>query len=108
MWYEALKSPGKTRMFGFQEILIVVALVLGVLFIPRMMAPKQPLRSAVPKIRLSGKTRIAVAAAFLYPALAAAYFQPWRKEPLLFFYMGIGPVVLGWLLWWVFQGFKKK
>ena len=94
-------------MFGFQEILIVVAIVLGVIFIPRMMLRNQPQRSAAHKIRLSGKTRIAVAASFLYLALATAYFQPWRKEPLLFFYMGIGPVVLGWLLWWVFQGFKK-
>jgi len=51
-------------MFGLQEILIIVAIVLGVLFIPRMNARRQPQRAAEPKIRLSGKIRMAVILGF--------------------------------------------
>jgi len=43
-----------------------------------------------------------------YPVLAAAYFQPWQKDPILFCYVGVGPVVLGWLLFWVASGFRRK
>ena len=96
------------RMFGLQEILIIVGLVLGVLFIPRMLAGRQPQRVAMPKIRLSGKMRMAVAASALFPAVTAAYFQPWRKDQVIFLYVGIGPVVLAWLLYWVSVGFKRK
>jgi len=96
------------RMFGLQEILIILAIVLGVLFITRMNARRQPQRAAEPKIRLSGKIRMAVTASAIFPALTAAYFQPWRKDQVMFLYVGIGPVVVGWLLYWVFVGFKKR
>ena len=95
-------------MFGAQETLIIVGIVLGVLLIPRILAGRQPQRVAEPKIRLSGKMRMAVTASALFPALAAAYFQPWRKDQVMFLYIGIGPVVLAWLLYWVSVGFKKK
>jgi hypothetical protein len=95
-------------VFGLQEILIIVAFVLSVLFIPRMLAGRQPHRALGPKIRLSGKMRMAVTASAVFPALAAAYFQPWRKDQVMFLYIGIGPVVLAWLLYWVSVGFKKK
>ncbi|HID28519.1 MAG TPA: hypothetical protein EYP19_00775 [Desulfobacterales bacterium] len=95
-------------MFGVQEILIIVGIVLGVLLIPRILAGRQPQRAAEPKIRLSGKTRMAITASAIFPALTAAYFQPWHKDQVMFFYIGVGPVVLAWLLYWVFVGFKKK
>jgi hypothetical protein len=96
------------QMLGLQEILIIVAIIVGVLLIPRMIARRQPQRAAEPKIRLSGKIRMAVTASVIFPALTAAYFQPWQKDQAIFFYVGIGPVLLGWLLYWVFVGFKKK
>ena len=95
-------------MFGLQEILIILAIVLGVLLIPRMNARRQPQWRSERKIRLSGKIRMAVTASAIFAALTAAYFQPWRKDQVLFLYVGIGPVVLGWLLYWVFVGFKKR
>ncbi|MFC1798491.1 hypothetical protein ACFLZL_01640 [Thermodesulfobacteriota bacterium] len=98
-------------MFGFHEILIVAAIILGIIFLPSLLRKRQKpqvQRPIKPMIRLSGKMRMAVAASVIYPALASFYFQPWQKEPLLFFYIGIGPVVLGWLLRWVFKGFGRR
>ena len=95
-------------MLGLQEIFIIAALILGLLFIPRILAGRRPQRVAEPKIRLSGKMRMAVTASAVFPALSAAYFQPWRKDQVMFLYIGIGPVVLAWLLYWVSVGFKRK
>lgn len=98
-------------MFGFQEILIVTAVVLGILFLPRVMnrAPARPaLRPGRPGRAVSVKMRIGLALSLIYPALAAAYFQPWHQDPILFYYAGAGPVVTGWLLFWILAGFKKR
>lgn len=103
-----VESPEKRPMLGSQEFLVVAALVAGAIFIPRMMVKKEPQRPAGPKVQLSGKIRIAIAASCLYPAIAAAYFQPWRKDPFIFLYAGIGPVATAWMIWWIFQGFRKK
>ena len=95
-------------MFGFQEILIITAIILGLIFLPRMITRRLPEKVNRPEFRLSGKIRIAIAASAIYPALVAAYLHPWQKDQVLFFYMGIGPVALGWLIGWVFVGFNKK
>ena len=94
-------------MFGLQEILIITAIIVGILFIPRMTAKKPAVQQIEYKLKLSGKMRTALAASLIYPALIAAFIQPWKKEMILFLYLGIGPVLLGWLLFWIFIGFKK-
>ena len=95
-------------MFGFQEILIITAIILGILFVPRMVAkrPQQPPPALT--IKIPGKIRIALAASAIYMAIVAAWLQPWLKGPVLFLYIGLGPVLLSWLLYWVFLGFKKR
>lgn len=96
-------------MPGYQEILIISAIVLGVIFIPRMMEQKKPaLRLVRPRKKLSGQWRLAIAFSIVYPLTMAAMMQPWRTESYRFLYLGLGPVLLGWLLYWVFQGFKRK
>lgn len=95
-------------MFGLQEILIITAIILGLLFIPRITAKKQPERPSAAKFMLSGKMRMAIAASAVYIALTAAFFRPWHKDLMIFLYVGIGPVLLGWLAGWVFVGFRKK
>jgi hypothetical protein len=52
--------------------------------------------------------RLAIAISIVYPLAAAAYFEPWKKNLLLFLYMGIGPVALYWLMKWVFAGIKDR
>lgn len=98
-------------MFGFQEILIVTAIILGIIVLPPRFRKRQKptlQRPIKPGVRLSGKMRIAVAVSVIYPALASFYFRPWQKEPILFYYIGVGPVVLGWLLHWVYKGFRSR
>lgn len=95
-------------MFGLQEILIITGVILGLLFIPRMTAKKQPERPAAAKCIVSGKMRMAVAASAVYLVLAAALFRPWQKDPLMFLYVGVGPVALAWLAAWVVVGFKNN
>jgi hypothetical protein len=94
-------------MFGLQEILIIIGVILGLIFIPRMINPRQVQRRTDPGVRLTGKARMAVAASLVYLALIAAYFKPWQDNQLIFVYVGVGPVALGWLVYWVLSGFKK-
>jgi hypothetical protein len=96
-------------MPGYQEILIISAIVVGVIFIPRMMAPKKPAPKLLrPRKSLSGRWRLAIALSVVYPLAAAAILQPWSANPAAFGYFGLGPVLLGWLMYWVLQGFRRK
>ena len=94
-------------MSGFQEILLVAAILLGILFVPRMMPRRITQTSTRPAVVISRNMRVAIAASVIYPVVAAAFLQPWRKDSILFLYAGLGPVLLGWLLYWVFTGRKK-
>jgi hypothetical protein len=94
-------------MSGFHEILLVAVILLGILFLPRMLPRKStqtPTRSA---IVISRNLRVAIAASVIYPIVTAAFLQPWRKDLILFLYAGVGPVLLGWLFYWVYTGRKK-
>ena len=96
-------------MPGYQEILIISAIVLGVIFIPRLMEQKKPApRLAQPAKRLSGHGRLAVAISIIYPLLVAGIMKPWRTDAIAFGYIGLGPVVLAWLLYWVAMGFRRR
>jgi len=94
-------------MSGFHEILLVAAILLGILFLPRMMPRKGAQTSPRPVMVISRNLRIAMAASVIYPAVAAAFLQPWRKDLIFFLYIGLGPVLLGWLLYWVYAGRKE-
>ena len=94
-------------MSGFNEILLVAAILLGILFVPRMLSKKGAQAPARPAIVISRNMRVAIAASVIYPAIVAAFLQPWHKDLILFLYTALGPVILGWLLYWVFTGRKK-
>ena len=96
-------------MPGYQEILIISAIVLGVIFIPRMMETKKPAPKLIRARRsLSGRSRLAIALSIVYPLIAATIMQPWHRDPAAFGYIGLGPVLLGWLIYWVLQGFRRR
>ena len=81
-------------MPGYQEILIISAIVLGVIFIPRMMEPKKPAPRLVrPRKSLSGRWRLAIALSIVYPLAAAAVTHPWDTSPFAFGFIGLGPVL---------------
>ena len=95
-------------MAGFQEILIVVAIVLGIFFIPRIMSKRPAPRAAKPKQKISGKMRIAIAAYHRLPHFPGCLFSALATEfNLVGVLIGIVPVLLGWLVVWVFAGFRK-
>ena len=63
---------------GIQEILVLVIIILGILFLPRILNRGQEQRPTVPRpaIVVSGKMRLAIAASVLWPAVMAAFMQP--------------------------------
>ena len=94
---------------GIQEILVLVAIILGILFLPRILNRNPEKRAAPrPAVALSGKMRLAVAASILWPAVVAAFIQPWKDGPVPFLYIGLGPVAVFWIIFWVFTGFRSK
>ena len=95
---------------GIQEILVLVIIILGILFLPRILnrgGEKQSVETK-PVIVLTGRMRLAVAASFLWPALIAAFMQPWKQDLFSYLYLGLGPVAVIWIIYWVFTGFRKK
>ena len=95
---------------GIQEILVLVAIILGILFLPRILSRGQEKEavSLKPAVELSGKMRMAIAASIIWPAAMAAFMQPWKNDLFQFLYIGLGPVILGWILFWVYAGFIRK
>ena len=95
---------------GIQEILVLVAIILGILFLPRILNRGQEKKPAAskPAVVLSGKMRMAVAASALWPAAMAAFIQPWKDDLYPFLYIGLGPVILSWIVFWVYTGFIRK
>ena len=96
-------------MPGYQEILIISAIVLGVIFIPRMMAPRKPPPRLIQHNKgLSGTWRAALVLSVVYPLAVAALMHPWKNDVWTYLYCGPGPVVLIWLIVWVVKGFKPR
>ncbi len=94
-------------MSGIQEILVIVAIILIIFFLPGIM--RQGENNAVkPFKKISGKMRAAIAVSFFYIAIAAFFFKPWHGKPLLFLYAGLAPVATGWTIRWVSKGFNEK
>ena len=99
-------------MSGIQEILVLIVIILGIFFLPRIInrgskSVASPSRT-LPQIgALSGRFRLAVVLSILWPAAAALYFEPWHRNISTFIVCGIGPVVLLWGAFWVLSGFKK-
>jgi len=94
-------------MSGFHEILLVAVILLAILFVPRMMPKRIENKPKQPPMVLSRKIRLAITASFLFPVAVAGFFQPWREDLVPFLYVGLGPVVLGWLVFWIITGRKK-
>lgn len=97
-------------MSGITEILLIVAIVLGIFTLPRLLAgkadPRPDGRKATPPI--SGRMRVAILASLLWPVLLAFFLKPWNDHWVTFLYFAIGPVGLIWGIYWVVAGFKKN
>ena len=94
-------------MSGFHEILLVAVILLAILFVPRMMPRKIENRPKQLPLTLTRNKRLALTASVLFPIAVAGFLQPWRKDLILFAYIGLGPVILGWLIYWIKTGRKQ-
>lgn len=95
---------------GIQEILVLVAIIVGILFLPRVLNRGQAKETAEIEqpFVLTGKMRLALGASVVWPAAVAAYIQPWKNDLYMYLYIGVGPVVLAWIIFWIFTGFRNK
>lgn len=102
--------PRGVKMSGILEILLIVAIILGILMLPRLTGKKsdQPFQRLAHGFRFTGWIRIAILASLFWLALTGFYLKPWDIHWVPFLYMGAGPVALIWGIYWVSSGFRKK
>jgi hypothetical protein len=105
--------PADTRRIkvsGIQEILLIVLVVVGLFFLPRLVnrrSEPEPARVRSAK-KLGGAVRLALLASGLWAAVACLWLRPWQGDVLPFVLLGLGPVAVGWGLVWVALGFRKR
>ena len=95
---------------GIQEILVLVAIIVGIIFLPRILNRGRAKEGAEvePAFVLTGKMRLALGASIVWPAVVAAYMQPWKKDLYTYLYIGAGPVILCWIIFWIYTGFRSR
>jgi len=96
-------------MSGLMEILLIIAIVVGIFFLPGIMNKKSErvTQRLDHVLKISGWMRLAILASLLWPAFVALYLKPWNSHWHIFIYAAFGPVALAWGIFWVFSGFKK-
>jgi hypothetical protein len=96
-------------MSGFQEILVIVLILLGVLYLPRRGRREGGggMRRADRSLTMSGRFRLAIVVSVLWPVAIAFYLKPWEGDPLLFAAAGLLPVAAGWAAAWVIKGYRR-
>jgi hypothetical protein len=90
---------------GLPETFVLLAIVLAVVFVPRMRAAGTESRQ--PAVPISGKTRLLIVLSGLWLLGSAAFTKPWSGTWGLFAYAGVGPVVLLWCALWVVSGLSS-
>jgi len=91
---------------GFNEILLVAAIVIAIIFIPRLIATRDAgsQRAARSGLTLSGRQRLSILVSIIWVTFWAVYCEPWRSEWQFFAYIGAGPVLVVWGAFWVLRG----
>ena len=96
-------------MAGIQEILTLLLIILGIIFIPRMMSRgKIGNKKEGKKIHLSGRMRLSIILSIITPMAAALILKPWAHNLVGFISAGIVPVAAGWAAYWIISGFKNQ
>ena len=97
-------------MSGLTELLLIIAIILGILLLPkRLRRPQEVNRRRLDRLlALKGWHRVAIVASILWPALLALYLEPWNTGWLMFLFIGVFPVGLAWGIYWVLSGFRKR
>ncbi|MCP3951428.1 MAG: hypothetical protein GY697_04325 [Desulfobacterales bacterium] len=98
---------------GMNEIILIAAIVLALIFLPRLTASRKTGGPGVPSytksgFALSGRQRLAVFVSIIWIAFWAVNYEPWQTEWKRFAYIGAGPVLIGWGVFWALKGFRRK
>ncbi len=99
-------------MSGFQEILVIIIIILAILFLPRITARNSDRKSTKPvfvkqSLPLSGRMRLAIVISAAWPLAAITLLEPWQGRWIKFLYLGIAPVAAAWSFYWVRRGFDR-
>ncbi len=96
-------------MSGFQEILVIILILLGVLYFPRRGRREggADMRRVNQLVAMSGRMRLAIVMSALWPAAVAFYLKPWQGDPLPFVGIGLLPVAAAWAAAWVIRGYRR-
>jgi hypothetical protein len=97
---------------GFQEILLIGLIVLGIIFLPRLSGRRRipsNEKRANPRTRvhLTGFLRLAIFVSITWLMATAAYLEPWERPGQQYLFVGAGPVALFWGIFWIAAGFRK-
>jgi len=97
-------------MSGIMEILLIIAIILGIFMLPRLMSrkPEQVRQCREGGPPLSGRMRFAILVSLLWPVLVALFLKPWNSHWVVFLYMAVGPVALIWGIYWVLSGYRRE
>ncbi len=98
---------------GMNEILLIAAIVLALIFIPRINTSRKTGRPGVSPVTmsgfmLSGRQRLAILASIVWLTLWAVHYEPWQREWKLFVYIGAGPILVTWGIWWTLKGRRGR
>ncbi len=96
-------------MPSFTEILTIVAIIFGIIFLPKMFRPEQ--KGSTKKLTINSipvLARFGIIASILVPIISALYFQPMKDGLIMFILTGIIPLIVGWGIYWMVAGLKKK
>ena len=96
-------------MPGFTETLIIIAIILAIIVLPKRFGrkPEPVIKRIKKRIKLTGWTRIAILSSILWLAFSTLYLTPWNNGWTFYIYAGPGPVALFWGIFWIILGFKK-
>jgi hypothetical protein len=98
-------------MSGFQELLLILIILLAIFFIPRVVGRNAdtPLKSPVvrrPPHHLSSRLRLAILVSVIWFLGTLLYLRPWEGAWVIFGAIGALPLLVAWGGYWVFAGYQ--
>ncbi len=93
-------------MSGLSEILLITLIIAILFYLPKRAGGDSPARRRL-RVPLSGRMRLAIVASILYVPAAGYLFNPMDGDPVRFAVFGVGPVILGWAIYWVVLGYRR-
>jgi hypothetical protein len=100
-------------MSGFQELLLILIILLAIFFIPRITArntdqPRKPPVVRHPPRYLGALLRLAILVSLTWFLGSLLYLRPWEGPWVAFGAIGALPLLVAWGGYWVFVGYQSQ